>query len=77
MEQWYSLWTPMAISDDGAMITGWGLGLQHYGGWVLDRDKAFVCLTTGSGKPQTISATFPKAFDHHLAQGATPGRCPQ
>jgi len=53
------------------------LAYSIYGGWVLDRHKAFVCLTTGSGKPQTISATFPKAFDHHLAQGATPGRCPQ
>ncbi|HVP56404.1 MAG TPA: matrixin family metalloprotease [Candidatus Eisenbacteria bacterium] len=75
MEQWYSLWTPMAVSDDGGTIAGWGLGFQWFGGWVLDMHKAFVCHATPGSKAQTISVAFPKAFDQHLADGDTPGRC--
>jgi hypothetical protein len=82
MEQWSSLWTPMAISDDGTTIAGWGLGFQYFGGWVLDMKQAFVCHADvsgagGGGKPQTISVAFPKDFDKHLADGDTPGRCPR
>jgi hypothetical protein len=77
MEQWYSLYSPSAVSDDGGVIAGTGLGFQYYGGWVLDMHKAFVCHANGSGNPQTISVAFPKAFDQHLANGDTPGRCPQ
>ena len=76
MEQWYTLYSPAAVSDDGAVIAGVGLGYQYYGGWVLDLHKVFVCHAGGSGKPQTISVAFPKAFDQHLAEGDTPGRCP-
>jgi Matrixin len=78
MEQWFSLWSPGAISADGTTIAGTGVGFQFYGGWVLDLHKAFVCHATGSGsgQRQTISVAFPKAFDTHLADGDTPGRCP-
>jgi hypothetical protein len=75
MEQWYTLYSPSAVSDDGGVITGTGLGFQYYGGWVLDLHKVFVCHANGSGTPQTISVAFPQAFDQHLADGDTPGRC--
>ena len=78
-EQWFSLWTPMAMSDDGSVIGGWGLGTQFYAGWVLEMKSAFVChadSTTG-GVPQTISVPFPIEFDRHLAEGDTVGRCPE
>jgi hypothetical protein len=32
-------------------------------------------LAPGSNNLQTISVAFPKAFDWHLADGDTPGRC--
>jgi hypothetical protein len=76
MEQWYSLWTPMAVSDDGSTIAGWGVGFQWYGGWVLDMKKVFVCHASPGHKAETIRVAFPKAFDEHLADGDTPGRCP-
>jgi hypothetical protein len=76
MEQWSSLWSPGAISDDGATIAGTGLGFQYYGGWVLDLHKVFVCHATSPGKSATITVAFPKDFDQHLADGDTPGRCP-
>lgn len=76
MEQWSSLWTPMAVSDDGSTIAGWGVGFQWYGGWVLDMKKVFVCHASSGHKAETISVAFPKAFDEHLADGDTPGRCP-
>jgi len=76
MEQWSSLWSPGAISDDGGTIAGTGLGFQYYGGWVLDLHKVFVCHGTPGSKPQTISVAFPAAFDQHLADGDIPGRCP-
>lgn len=76
LEQWYTLYSPSAVSDEGGVIAGVGLGYQFYGGWVLDIHKVFVCHANGSGKPQTISVAFPKAFDQHLAEGDTPGRCP-
>jgi hypothetical protein len=75
MEQWYSLYSPSAVSNDGGTIAGVGTGFQYYGGWVLDMHKVFVCHTDPGGKPQTISVAFPKAFDQHLADGDTPGRC--
>jgi hypothetical protein len=52
------------------------VGYQYYGGWVLDMHKVFVCHANPGGKPQTISVAFPRAFDEHLADGDTPGRCP-
>jgi hypothetical protein len=76
MEQWFSLWSPGSISDDGATIAGTGVGFQYYGGWVLDLHKVFVCHGTPGSNPQTISVAFPTAFDQHLAEGDTPGRCP-
>jgi len=76
MEQWSSLWTPMAVSDDGTTIAGWGVGFQWYGGWVLDMKKVFVCHASPGHKAETIRVEFPKAFDEHLADGDTPGRCP-
>jgi hypothetical protein len=76
MEQYTSLWTPLALSDDGATIAGYGLGTQYFAGWVLDMHKVFVCHATGSGKPVSVLVDFPKAFDQHLANGDTPGRCP-
>jgi hypothetical protein len=76
MEQWYSLYSPSAVSNDGGTIAGVGLGYQYYGGWVLDMHKVFVCHANPGGKPQTISVAFPEAFDQHLADGDTPGRCP-
>jgi hypothetical protein len=78
-EQWFSLWTPMAMSDDGTVIGGWGLGTQFFAGWVLEIKSAFVChadSTTG-GMPQTISVPFPIEFDRHLGEGDTVGRCPE
>ena len=77
MEQWYSLWTPMAMSDDGGTITGWGLGFQYSAGWVLDMHQVLVCHIDPTTGPQTLRVNFPKAFDKHLADGDTPGRCPQ
>ncbi len=74
LEQWSSLWTPMAISDDGTVIGGWGVAFQWYGGWVLDMKKVFVCHANGS-QLQTVSVAFPKSFDDHLSHGDTPGRC--
>jgi hypothetical protein len=76
MEQWFSLWSPGSISADGTTIAGTGVGFQYYGGWVLDMHKAFVChIGSLTGKPETISVDFPQAFDQHLANGDTPGRC--
>ena len=74
-EQWSTLYTPSAISDDGTTIAGVGMGFQYYGGWVLDLKKAFVCHAEAGEKPHTISVAFPGAFDEHLEHGDTPGRC--
>jgi hypothetical protein len=76
MEQWSTLWTPMAVSSDGSTIAGWGLGFQSTGGWALHMKNVFVCRATPGSKAQTIRVAFPKAFDEHLAQGDAPGRCP-
>jgi hypothetical protein len=76
MEQWSSLWTPLAVSNDGSTIAGWGVGFQYYGGWVLQMKNVFVCHATPGSKAQTIRVAFPNAFDEHLAQGDTLGRCP-
>jgi len=79
-EQWYSLWEPMAISDNGKVIGGWGLGDIGYAGWVVKIDTAFIChlptTTPGAGaKGTTMKVDFPTEFDQHLAHGDTVGRC--
>lgn len=77
MDQWYTLFAPGSISDGGTIIAGTGTGFLGYAGWVLDMHNVFVCHgTPGSSNLQTISVAFPKAFDQHLAEGDTPGRCP-
>jgi Matrixin len=83
MEQWFSLWEPIAISDDGRTIGGWGYGFLDDAGWVLRIDNAFVChqptrASKGGTKSggETLSVEFPEQFDEHLAQGDTVGRCP-
>ena len=82
MEQWWSLWEPTAMSDDGRTIGGWGVGSLYYAGWVLRIDHAFVCHRHlgQSGQPsrhdaETQSVEFPKEFDRHLAHGDVVGRC--
>ncbi len=81
-EQWFSLWEPTAISDDGKVIGGWGVGYIGYSGWVLKIDTAFVChgsdSSRGTGKKasaQTLKVDFPTEFDQHLAHGDTVGPC--
>ncbi|MFZ4066659.1 MAG: hypothetical protein ACOYKF_03880, partial [Phenylobacterium sp.] len=78
MEQYVSLWTPMALSDDGTVLTGWGFGAQYYAGWVLQIPKAFVCHLEKHerGEGHTVSASFPKGFDEHLKHGDAIGPCP-
>lgn len=81
MEQWWSLWEPIALSDDGRVIGGWGVGMLDYAGWVLKIDTAFVChrhldAPAGSKRStQTLSVRFPTEFDAHLAHGDVVGRC--
>ena len=77
-EQLLSLWTPIAMSDDGAVLTGWGIGVQYYAGWVVQMPRAFVChLERGErGQGHTRSVKFPTEFDVHLAHGDTDGPCP-
>src|SRR5579862_6772539 len=74
VEQGFSLWEPTAVSDDGKVIAGWGVGNLGYAGWVLRIDKAFVChrsRSTAGGTEttaaQTLSVEFPGDFDTHLA----------
>jgi Matrixin len=81
-EQWISLWEPTAISDDGKVIGGWGVGYIGYAGWVLRIDTAFVCHPSDSspgtgtkGAAKTIKVDFPTEFDQHLAHGDTVGPC--
>jgi hypothetical protein len=78
LEQWASLWSPIAMSDDGTVIAGWGLGIQDYAGWVLQIPKAFVCHLEKEerGEGHTISAAFPMSFDEHLKHGDSVGPCP-
>src|SRR4051812_45017968 len=38
-----SLWTPMAVSEDGSVIGGWAYGNLGNFGWVVQMPKAFVC----------------------------------
>jgi hypothetical protein len=81
MEQWYSLWEPTSVSDDGRSIAGWGYGFLGPAGWVLRIDTAFVCHqaagTRGGQNPagRTLSVQFPGEFNEHLARGDTVGRC--
>ncbi|HVP67170.1 MAG TPA: hypothetical protein VMT17_07890 [Anaeromyxobacteraceae bacterium] len=78
MDQYLSLWTPMAMSDDGTVLAGWGMGFQYWAGWVLQIPKAFVChLGKGErGIGHTVSAAFPAEFDEHLRHGDAVGPCP-
>ena len=82
MEQWYSLWEPTSVSNDGRTLAGWGYGFLGPAGWVLRIDTAFVCHTQGAPKGgklhsgQTMNVEFPGKFDEHLAHGDTVGRCP-
>jgi hypothetical protein len=80
MEQWYSLWEPTSVSDDGRTIAGWGYGFLGPAGWVLRIDTAFVCHQPGAkggrtASGQTLKVEFPGKFDEHLAHGDTVGRC--
>ena len=76
MEQWYSLFAPwLRLGRRQPPSPVRDLASSGYGGWVLDMHKVFVCHATPGSKPQTISVAFPKAFDQHLADGDTPGRC--
>ncbi len=81
-EQWISLWSPTAVSDDGKVLGGWGLGDLDYAGWVLRIDTAFVCHPSDSspgpgtkGAAKTMKVDFPTEFDQHLAHGDTVGPC--
>jgi hypothetical protein len=82
MEQWSSLWEPVAVSNDGRTISGWGYGFLGGAGWVLRIDTAFVCHApnTVKGKrpvsSETLNVEFPGQFDEHLAHGDTVGHCP-
>jgi Matrixin len=81
MEQWFSLWEPAAVSNDGRTISGWGYGFLGPAGWVLHIDTAFVCHAPNAGKGkkhesgETLRVEFPGEFDQHLARGDTVGRC--
>jgi uncharacterized membrane protein len=81
IEQWYSLWEPTSVSDDGRTIAGWGNGFLGPAGWVLRIDTAFVCHAPGpstagaAASGQTLSVEFPTQFDQHLAHGDVAGRC--
>ena len=83
MEQYGSLWSPVAVSDDGKVIAGWGLGFQYYAGWVVRVDTVVVChRDDDTPKPghkaeaHTLRVDFPREFNAHLAHGDTVGRCP-
>ncbi len=80
MEQWYSLWEPTSMSDDGKTIAGWGSGFLGAAGWVLKIDKVFVCHSAvgagGKHTSKTLTVDFPDEFDERLAHGDTVGRCP-
>ena len=79
MEQWYSLWEPTSVSDDGRTIAGWGQGFLGPAGWVLQIDHVFVCHQDSRGRNkgvrETLSVDFPDELDRHLEQGDTLGRC--
>ena len=80
MEQWYSLWEPTSMSDDGKTIAGWGQGFLGPAGWVLHIDHVLVCHQDSRGRSkrvsETLSVDFPDEFDRHLAHGDTLGSCP-
>ena len=77
IEQWASLWTPQAMSDDGSVIVGWGIGSSSLGGWVLKIRKAMVChgAADAGETPTAMRVPFPTVFDEHLAHGDTVGPC--
>lgn len=76
-EQYYSLWQPLAISDAGNVLTGWGVGTLGSASWVLQIPRAFVCHSHpgSSDNGHTMSVPFPEQFDAHLAHGDTVGPC--
>jgi hypothetical protein len=80
IEEWYSLWEPTSVSDDGKTIAGWGYGFLGPAGWVLKINEVRVCHTDSRSNSKTAGATlsvdFPGEFDRHLAHGDTLGRCP-
>jgi uncharacterized membrane protein len=78
MDQYTSLWSPTAMSDDGTVLAGWGLGFQWYAGWVVQMPKVFVChLERGErGDGHTVSVDFPKGLDEHLHHGDVAAPCP-
>jgi uncharacterized membrane protein len=75
IEQYFSLWTPMAMSDDGTVITGWAPGFLAYASWVLQIKSAFVCHASDGSDARTMSVAFPDTFDEHLSHGDTVGPC--
>ncbi|HQR29779.1 MAG TPA: hypothetical protein PLL32_05165 [Anaeromyxobacteraceae bacterium] len=77
-DQYVTLRTPTAMSDDGSVIGGWGEGFQYYAGWVVQMPNVFVChLERGErGSGRTISVEFPKGLDEHLRHGDADGPCP-
>jgi hypothetical protein len=81
MEQWSSLWEPVAVSNDGRTISGWGYGFLGGAGWVLRIETAFVCHAPSRVKgkkpvsSETLNVEFPGKFDEHLAHGDSVGRC--
>lgn len=56
MEQWYSLWEPIAMSDDGRTIGDFGIGFLGYAGWVVHIDRAFVCHHEGGDRHGAAAA---------------------
>jgi hypothetical protein len=71
-------WTPMAMSDDGSVVGGWGFGNLANFGWVVQINKAFICHADRGrySRTHTISVDFPAGLDAHLAHGDTAGACP-
>jgi uncharacterized membrane protein len=71
-----TLWTPLAMSDDGSVIGGWSAGKGAFIGWVLQIPRAFVCHVSPNDKaPHTMDVAFPGTFDQHLKHGDTVGPC--
>ncbi|WP_146209605.1 hypothetical protein [Vitiosangium sp. GDMCC 1.1324] len=74
VEQW-DLGTPMAMSANGKVITGWGFGPLGVQGWAVTLKKVAVCVNPKGSKPKTKEVSFPHGMNEQLAKGALPGRC--
>ncbi|WP_164019772.1 hypothetical protein [Pyxidicoccus trucidator] len=74
VEQW-DLGTPMAISENGRVITGWGFGPLGTQGWAVTLKKVAVCVDPKGKKPKTKQVSFPHGMNDQLRKGAIPGRC--